>query len=61
MNTSESQNSENTSRPFGYWLKAADHLMAAEFATRVRQRARESPRLAPAQHRRRAPSHPTAR
>lgn len=30
MNTSESQ---NTSRPFGYWLKAADRLLAAEFAT----------------------------
>lgn len=38
MNTSESQNGpaqgpENTDRPFGYWLKAADRLMAAEFAT----------------------------
>lgn len=33
MNTSESQNTDNTSRPFGYWLKAADRLMAAEFAT----------------------------
>ena len=33
MNTSESHNPENTSRPFGYWLKAADRLMAAEFAT----------------------------
>jgi hypothetical protein len=33
MNTSESQNHDNTSRPFGYWLKAADRLMAAEFAT----------------------------
>ncbi|EYT60460.1 hypothetical protein [Microbacterium sp. UCD-TDU] len=33
MNTSESQNPENTSHPFGYWLKAADRLMAAEFAT----------------------------
>lgn len=35
MNTSESQNisePQNTSRPFGYWLKAADRLMAAEFA-----------------------------
>ena len=32
MNTSESQNDETTSRPFGYWLKAADRLMAAEFA-----------------------------
>lgn len=33
MNTSESQNPQDTSRPFGYWLKAADRLMAAEFAT----------------------------
>ncbi len=33
MNTSESHESENASRPFGYWLKAADRLMAAEFAT----------------------------
>lgn len=33
MNTSESHESENTDRPFGYWLKAADRLMAAEFAT----------------------------
>ncbi|PRB10091.1 hypothetical protein [Microbacterium sp. MYb62] len=33
MNTSESPNPENTPRPFGYWLKAADRLMAAEFAT----------------------------
>ena len=33
MNTSESPNPENTTRPFGYWLKAADRLMAAEFAT----------------------------
>lgn len=33
MNTSESQNPDHTSRPFGYWLKAADRLMAAEFAT----------------------------
>ncbi|MFB8188531.1 MarR family winged helix-turn-helix transcriptional regulator [Microbacterium sp. NPDC055988] len=32
MNTSESENPENTTRPFGYWLKAADRLMAAEFA-----------------------------
>ncbi|QYM64186.1 hypothetical protein [Microbacterium sp. Se5.02b] len=32
MNTSESQNPQNTSRPFGYWLKAADRLMASEFA-----------------------------
>ncbi|MEU4014446.1 hypothetical protein AB0E56_04195 [Microbacterium sp. NPDC028030] len=33
MNTSESQNPQTTSRPFGYWLKAADRLMASEFAT----------------------------
>lgn len=38
MNTSESnipdsQDSENTARPFGFWLKAVDRLMAAEFAT----------------------------
>lgn len=35
MNTSEPHNisePQNTSRPFGYWLKAADRLMAAEFA-----------------------------
>ena len=32
MNTSE-QNPENTARPFGYWLKAVDRLMAAEFAS----------------------------
>lgn len=32
MNTSE-QNHENTTRPFGYWLKAVDRLMAAEFDT----------------------------
>jgi hypothetical protein len=32
MNTSE-QNPENTTRPFGYWLKAVDRLMAAEFAS----------------------------
>lgn len=31
MNTSE-LNPENTTRPFGYWLKAVDRLMAAEFA-----------------------------
>ncbi|MDF2507163.1 MAG: hypothetical protein K0Q52_1022, partial [Microbacterium sp.] len=31
MNTSESLNPEHTTRPFGYWLKAADRLMAAEF------------------------------
>lgn len=36
MNTSDTQNPENTpnhDRPFGYWLKAVDRLMAAEFAT----------------------------
>lgn len=36
MNTSESNTQENpdhTSRPFGYWLKATDRLMASEFAT----------------------------
>ncbi|WEK61236.1 MAG: hypothetical protein P0Y60_00310 [Candidatus Microbacterium colombiense] len=33
MNTSDTQNTDNTSRPFGYWLKAADRLMADEFAT----------------------------
>jgi hypothetical protein len=32
MNT-DTQNPENTSRSFGYWLKAADRLMAAEFDT----------------------------
>lgn len=32
MNTSE-QNPENTTRPFGYWLKAVDRFMAAEFAS----------------------------
>lgn len=31
MNTSDTQNTDTTSRPFGYWLKAADRLMAAEF------------------------------
>ncbi|WP_311258033.1 hypothetical protein [Microbacterium sp. WCS2018Hpa-9] len=31
MNTSETQNTDSTSRPFGYWLKAVDRLMAAEF------------------------------
>lgn len=30
MNTDDTQ---NTSRPFGYWLKAVDRLMAAAFAT----------------------------
>ncbi|MFJ4176108.1 hypothetical protein [Microbacterium sp. NPDC089696] len=36
MNTTDTQNPENTpssDRPFGYWLKAVDRLMAAEFAT----------------------------
>ena len=33
MNTSESQNTSDTTRPFGFWLKATDRLMAAEFAT----------------------------
>ncbi len=33
MNTPDTQNPDNSSRPFGYWLKAADRLMAAEFAT----------------------------
>ncbi|KJQ55467.1 MarR family winged helix-turn-helix transcriptional regulator [Microbacterium sp. SA39] len=32
MNT-DTHDPENTSRPFGYWLKAADRLMAAEFDT----------------------------
>lgn len=33
MNTSESHTPDTPSRPFGYWLKAADRLLAAEFAT----------------------------
>lgn len=33
MNTTDTQNPDRSSRPFGYWLKAADRLMAAEFAT----------------------------
>ncbi|MFY9714309.1 MAG: hypothetical protein WAK00_12610 [Microbacterium sp.] len=33
MNTPDTQNLDNSSRPFGYWLKAADRLMAADFAT----------------------------
>lgn len=33
MNTTDSQNPDSTTRPFGYWLKAADRLMAAEFAS----------------------------
>lgn len=28
---SDTQNPQNSSRPFGFWLKAADRLMAAEF------------------------------
>lgn len=32
MNT-DTQNPLNSSRPLGYWLKATDRLMAAEFAT----------------------------
>lgn len=31
MNTSDTQITDSTSRPFGYWLKAVDRLMAAEF------------------------------
>nr|WP_201470734.1 hypothetical protein [Microbacterium hydrocarbonoxydans] len=33
MHTSDTQNTDSTSRPFGYWLKAVDRLMAAEFAS----------------------------
>ncbi len=33
MNTSDTQNTDTTSRPLGYWLKAVDRLMAAEFAS----------------------------
>lgn len=33
MNTSDTQNTANTSRPFGFWIKAVDRLMAAEFAS----------------------------
>ncbi|WP_314428401.1 hypothetical protein [uncultured Microbacterium sp.] len=33
MNTPDTQNASPTSRPFGYWLKAVDRLMAAEFDT----------------------------
>ncbi|MGW8482803.1 MarR family winged helix-turn-helix transcriptional regulator [Microbacterium sp. NPDC055903] len=32
MNTSTTQNADSPDRPIGYWLKAADRLMAAEFA-----------------------------
>lgn len=31
--TSDTQHPQNSSRPFGFWLKAADRLMAAEFDT----------------------------
>lgn len=31
MNTSDTQNTDTT-RPFGFWIKAVDRLMAAEFA-----------------------------
>lgn len=31
MNTSDTQNTDSTSRPFGYWLKAVDRLLAVEF------------------------------
>ncbi|MBO0980246.1 MarR family winged helix-turn-helix transcriptional regulator [Microbacterium sp. SD291] len=33
MNSNDTQNTSRPSRPFGYWLKAVDRLMAAEFAT----------------------------
>ena len=34
MNTTDTQNTEQTpDRPFGYWLKAVDRLMAAQFET----------------------------
>jgi len=33
MNTSDAQNTDTTSRPFGFWIKAVDRLMAAEFAS----------------------------
>ncbi len=33
MNTTTDNTSDNSSRPFGYWLKAVDRLMAQEFAT----------------------------
>ncbi len=32
MNTSDTQNTDTT-RPFGFWIKAVDRLMASEFAT----------------------------
>ena len=33
MNTTDDNTPENTARPFGFWLKAVDRLMADEFAT----------------------------
>lgn len=33
MNTTTNNTSDNSSRPFGYWLKAVDRLMAQDFAT----------------------------
>ena len=33
MNTTTDNTSDNSSRPFGFWLKAVDRLMAQEFAT----------------------------
>lgn len=33
MNTSDTQNTDSTSRPFGFWIKAVDRLMAAEFTS----------------------------
>lgn len=33
MNSSDTQNTDNTSRPFGFWIKAVDRLMAAEFSS----------------------------
>ncbi|MEV8172505.1 hypothetical protein [Microbacterium sp. NPDC077486] len=33
MNTTTDNTSDNSSRPFGYWLKAVDRLMAQDFAT----------------------------
>lgn len=33
MNTSDTQNTDSTSRPFGFWITAVDRLMAAEFTS----------------------------
>jgi hypothetical protein len=33
MNTSDTQNTDTTSHPFGFWITAVDRLMAAEFAS----------------------------